>query len=320
MTSPVLCISLRDLVPVEEPPRASVLCLGTFDGVHLAHRKLIHRTCQLRDEQFPTAAAAAFCFRTPPSDYLAKDPLPHLSSVEDKLRILQEEGLEYVFLADFPALKDLSPKEFATGILRDLCHCTAVVCGFNHRFGKCGAGKPDLFRELLNVPVEVLPEEIADGDTVSSTRIRRLLLEGKPEEAARLLTHPYTICSPIVHGKALGRSRGIPTLNQSFPPQRLIPRHGVYLSRCRIDGVVYYGISNVGTHPTVDEDAPINCETFLLDFTGDLYGKECEIAFLRFLRPEMTFPSTDALYRQIECDVEAARAYVREKTEKQNRS
>lgn len=307
MTPTVLCISLATMHEVPTFPAESVLCLGNFDGVHLAHRRLIRATRRLRDEQAPSAALGAFCFRVPTSEYLSETPVPQLSSIEDKLRIFREEGLEYAYLADFLQLRELSPEKFATSILFDLCHCRALACGFNHRFGKGGAGTPSLLASLLGIPVTVLPEETLDGVTVSSTHIRRLLLEGSVEKATQMLTAPYCLTSPVIHGKALGRRRGIPTVNQNFPPRRLIPRHGVYLSRCCIDGLQFWGLSNIGTHPTVDSDAGVNCETYLLDCHEDLYGKDCSVSFLQFLRPEQTFPSEDALYQQIEQDIASAR-------------
>ena len=307
MKSPVTCISLRDMQPVSAFPAEAVLCLGNFDGVHTAHRKLIRETVRLRDDRAPRAATGAFCFRVPTSFYLSPTPIPQLSSVEDKLHAFRKEGLDYAYLAEFEEIRELTASTFAKDILHDLCHCCGIVCGFNHRYGKGGTGTPELLGELLNVPTTILPQETLLGDTVSSTRIRQLLTEGNPTDAATLLGAPYGITATIVHGKALGRTHGIPTVNQNFPPLRLIPRHGVYLTRCTVDDKQVFGLTNVGLRPTVDKNAAVNCETFLLDFSGDLYDSSMRVEFLEFLRPETKFASEEALYEQIHRDLAAAR-------------
>lgn len=162
---------------------------------------------------------------------------------------------------------------------------------------------------ILQIPVTVCPEIRVLDETVSSTRIRRLLNEGDPVQATQLLTRPYSLTAPVLHGKALGRTWGFPTVNQNFPADILIPRRGVYISSCTVDGVSYGGISNVGSRPTVDREAGINCETHLLDFSGDLYGREITVSFLQFLRPERQFESEQALREQIGQDLAQARDY-----------
>jgi riboflavin kinase/FMN adenylyltransferase len=132
---------------------------------------------------------------------------------------------------------------------------------------------------------------------------------GEVEEANALLTRPYGFEAEVVHGKALGKQWNTPTVNQYFPDGLLIPRHGVYVTENEVDGVCYRGVTNVGVHPTVDQDASVNCETHLLDFAGDLYGKKTKLSFLKFLRPEQKFESADALRAQIFADIEAVRNY-----------
>ncbi|MBQ7391070.1 MAG: hypothetical protein IJV73_00135, partial [Clostridia bacterium] len=119
-------------------PAQTVICLGNFDGVHLAHRKLLRIAVKHRNSDFADAACCVLCFRTPSSDYLSKTPAAHLCTLEQKLDRFAEEGIEYAILCDFPDIRALSPKEFAEEILRDGCHCVAAVCGFNYRFGKNG--------------------------------------------------------------------------------------------------------------------------------------------------------------------------------------
>ncbi|MBR3894992.1 MAG: bifunctional riboflavin kinase/FAD synthetase [Clostridia bacterium] len=302
------CISLADGQEVS-PPDACVLCLGNFDGVHLAHQALLKKAVQLRNEHFSSAACGVFCFSSLSSDHLLATPPPHLSTTEQKAELFASCGMEYLFLADFSAVRNRSPEDFVEQILLGGCHCAVAVCGFNYKFGKGGVGTPDLLQKLLNAPVWVQEEVKKDGKTVSSTEIRRLLLDGQAEEAAKLLTRPYSFTSEVIHGKALGQTIGVPTINQDFPKGMLIPRHGVYITDCEINGVHYRGVSNVGSHPTVDNGAHVNCETHLLDFRSTVYGREVTVSFLKFLRPEKKFDSLESLCLQLQDDIRVAKEY-----------
>jgi riboflavin kinase/FMN adenylyltransferase len=305
----IICISLQTMQPAPVP-QSTVLCLGNFDGVHVAHRALMHQAKELRAHRFPDAACGVFCFDPPSSDYFTDTPA-HLCTREQRLERFREMGMEYAFLADFEELRRHSPEQYVTEVLCGQCHCVGAVCGFNHRFGYRGAGNPALLEDLLEA-VEVQPEYTADGKTVSSSRIRALLLDGKAEEASALLCHPYTLRAKVLHGKQLGRTWGFPTVNQRFEDHALIPHHGVYVTECTLpDGRRVRGISNVGSHPTVDRDAEINCETHLLDFEGDLYGMEISTAFLHFIRPEQCFSSAAALKEQIARDTAVAKNYTK---------
>ncbi len=306
--TPFECISLRDGTPVPIP-EALVLCLGKFDGVHLAHRRLLSHAKKLRDSRFPSAVCGVFCFSRLPLDSLSKNPPAHLCTLEQKLAAFYEEGMEVAILADFDSLRELSPEVFVQTILKEGCNTVAAVCGFNYRFGKNGAGNAALLCKLLG-NVEVQEEVKLDGETVSSSRIRALLQNGDVALAAKLLTHPYTLSVPVVHGKALGRTWGIPTVNQNFPHALLIPMHGVYLTECRVEDRKYCGISNVGVRPTVENDTIANCETYLLDFDGDLYGKKLSVSFLELLRPEIKFSSKEELTAQIQQDIATAKKHL----------
>lgn len=300
------CISLCDGSRVGLPERP-VLCLGNFDGVHLAHRELIRRALELRDDRFPGSPAAAFLFREPSTDFLFPDPPAHLCTLEQKLRKLGDAGLDYAILADFPAVRELPAPDFVSEILTDSCRCAAVVCGFNYRFGKGGIGTPELLRSDFDGDVVVCEAVLSGKEPVSSTRIRNLLREGRVEEAGALLTAPYELIAPVLHGKTLGRKFGYPTVNQSFPEKQLIPAHGVYATVCRFDGRILRGVTNVGSHPTVDREAAVNCETYLPDFSGDLYGTELSVSFLYRIRPEIRFSSTEELIDRIGLDVRTAK-------------
>lgn len=284
---------------------ANVLCLGNFDGVHYAHRALLQEAKKLRDEQMPNALCGVFCFAEPSTDFLFQNPPKHLTTLEQKLKHFANEGMDFAFVADFQALQTLSPVDFVNDILIGKCACKAAVCGYNYRFGRGGAGTCQQLQELLAPnPVVTVPQIFMNGDAVSSTRVRQLLSLGKIKEANTLLTTPFAIIAPVEHGKGLGHRLGAPTFNQTPPKNTLIPARGVYLTRCKIDNNSYFGLTNIGTHPTVDTNAALNLETHLLEFDGDLYQKEITVEFLDFLRPEIRFKSQEALQKQIQTDIQ----------------
>ena len=303
------CVSLKDGTQLPLPS-SCVLALGTFDGVHLAHRALIARTKRLRDAQFPHALCGVFCFEAPPADTILSECAPlHLCTLEQKLEHFASLGMDMVILADFAEIRALSPVDFVKSVLCGQCGAVAAVCGFNYRFGKNGEGDATLLSSLLPC-VEIQEEYKLDGITVSSTRIRSLLSSGETAKAAQLLSYPYTLRAPVIHGKELGRKLGTPTINQAFTDRMLIPAHGVYLTQCLVDQACWYGISNVGIRPTVEDQSVANCETYLLDFSGDLYGKVVDVSFLERIRPEIKFDSKELLIKQIEKDVQVAKELI----------
>ena len=291
-----------------------VLCLGTFDGVHRGHTALIdmakQQAAMLRAE-IPDVQAGAWCFAAPPRRYLGGGRAEQITSLREKLDLMAEMGLSYVCLGDFNALRDMEPQTFLREILQKECRCVSTVCGFNHRFGRAGAGMPaDLEvvfgdRALIQPPVN----DVSQGVVISSSRIRSLLGEGRMEEAVRLLGHPFLLRAPVVHGKALGRTIGLPTVNQNFPAGHLIPAHGIYATRIRIGGTSYVGVTNVGSRPTVADGDRINSETFILDFNGSLYGEVLTTEFYAKLRDEKRFDGLQALMKAIRADAVATRNF-----------
>ena len=303
------CISLSNRNRAKIPDK-TVICLGNFDGVHVAHRQLLKHSVTLQSELCPTAVRCVFCFFEPSWTAFSEEPPLLLSTLEEKLDLFEKCGIEYAIMCNFSQVKDFSPERFVKDVLLDGCHCVAAVCGFNYRFGKMGVGDPEQLKRLLNNRVYIEQEFLMNGKTVSSTRIRELLNQGNVKEAAKLLDSPYSITSKVVHGKALGKKLGFPTINQEIPRNKLAPSNGVYLTRCTIDEMQYYGVTNVGVHPTVDTDAVRNCETYLLDVNVNAYEKHATVAFLEFLRPEQRFESVEALCAQLNKDVAHARNLI----------
>lgn len=303
------CIRLHDKSTVT-PPASAVLCLGNFDGVHVAHRALIERTLALRNASAPNAVCGVFCFREPSWCFLSKDSSEMLCTLEQKLDLFYQAGAEYAYIADFSEISHFSPLAFLEQVLLKECHTVGCVCGFNYRFGTKGQGSKSDIISFFGDKATVLDEVVMHSETVSSTRIRTLLKQGKIELANELLGRPFGFTAAVVHGKALGKRLGAPTVNQHIPNRLLVPKRGVYATRCIVDGTSYAAVSNVGIHPTVDKDAPVNCETYLFNFEGDLYGRALTISFLHFIRPEQRFTSAAQLAKQIQLDIQAARSFA----------
>ncbi len=302
------CISLKTGAEIAIPSR-TILCLGNFDGVHLAHRELLCSALEHRKMLCADASVGVFCFQELTAKFLDRNFGGQLCSLEERMERFRDCGMEFVILADFLELCNLSAEEYLSNVLIGQCHAAAVACGFNHRFGKGGKGTVDLLKTFFDGRVYLQSPVSFAGERVSASRIRALLQEGRAEQAATLLTRPYSITAPILHGKNLGEKMGVPTINQCFPLGSVIPKKGVYVTECEVDGVRYRGVTNVGSRPTVDADGTVNCETYLIDFTGDLYGRVLTVHFLKYLREEQKFESLDLLREQIAEDIRLAKSF-----------
>lgn len=295
------------------PHGARLSCaLGNFDGVHIGHRELLLRAAK---KEYGTDTSAVWTFRVHPKICVNRSDIKTLTSLEQKLEYFKEAGIEYAILEDFLDISSLSPEDFAKKLLIEKLGVEHAVCGFNYTFGKKAAGHAkDLceYFEQEGKRVSVIPSFNLDGDTVSSSLIRHKIESGDMEKANKLLGHPFSIYLPVTEGKKLGRTIGIPTINQVFPKNFAIPRFGVYACRCHINGKVYIGVANVGIRPTVEEgERPINCETHILDYEGDLYGKKIRIDFCKFIRDEIRFPTLDALVSEINKNIAEIRDHFK---------
>ncbi len=290
-----------------EPPPASALCLGNFDGVHRAHAALLAEGRRLAADR--GVPAGVFCFPRPSTDYFDL-AARHITTLREKLARFCEAGMDFVCLCDFAAVRNLTPAAFAD--LLAGAGCIGVACGYNYRFGLRAAGGPaDLIARFGANSVRVLPALLDGGEPISSTRIRAALACGDVASATRLLGRPPSLTARVRQGKQLGRELGFPTANQHFPAELLVPAHGVYAVLCHTPEGVYPGVANIGLRPTVDHpagNAPIavNCETHILGFSGDLYGTFLTVDFLAYLRPETAFPDLAALRSAIEADARRA--------------
>jgi len=288
--------------------RGTCVALGNFDGIHLGHRAIVEACVETAKKE--GLLALVWSFRRHPEHILKGNfSAGNIISLSDKEEILKRMGVDHLILEDFERVRSFSPEEFCDRILRENLAAKFVFCGFNFRFGKGGAGDAAFLRRYLEpkgIRVIVTEPVEAFGETVSSTRIRTLLGDGKIEEANFLLGRPYSICFPVLHGRHLGTKLGFPTVNQAFPEEYVIPRKGVYAVRMLFDGSYYHGVCNVGCRPTVESFGTVLAETHLFHFSEDLYGKKVRVEFFRFLRYEKKFSSLEELSRQITLDRENA--------------
>ncbi|MBX3596046.1 MAG: bifunctional riboflavin kinase/FAD synthetase [Rhizobiaceae bacterium] len=300
--------------PLPDDLRQGVVAVGNFDGVHRGHRAVLQTAL---DEAKRRAAPALVLTFEPHPRRLFRPHEPHfvLTPPPMRARLLGELGfdgvVEYPFTRDFSAL---SADGFVTDILEHLLGLSHVVAGFDFHFGKNRQGGPAFLIESGKqngfgvTLVDAYRDE--NAEVISSSRIRRLLEQGEVSEAAGLLGYRYTVEAPIIGGQKLGRTLGFPTANMQLHPDIAL-RHGIYAVRFRrADGSLHDGVASCGRRPTVtDSGAPL-LETYIFDFSDDLYGEECQVHFFGFLRAEEKFDGLDALIAQMRRDEEEARALL----------
>lgn len=287
--------------------KGSVVALGSFDGLHIGHMAVINNAKNLAS--MLDAVPCICTFSEHPLKVLTGKEPPALFNGDVRDEAFRSTGIEVVRL-DFASIIHMSPEEFFEEILFKTLHVAGVCCGFNYSFGDGGKGTPELMDRLCGERGVVFSESDAtllDGEAVSSTRIRNALAGGNIELANRMLGRPFKYRQQVVDGDKRGRTWGIPTINQPYPEELVMPRHGVYMSRCLVDGRPYLGATNIGVRPTVKENDGVSSETYLLDYEGDLYGKYVDVCLLKFLRPEKKFDSVEALETQIHGDIETIR-------------
>ena len=286
-----------------------VLALGNFDGLHRGHMKIIDRVRQRAGERAGTPAAMTF--DPHPPRVLRPDKAPALLMTrEQKIEALARSGMQGVAIVRFTReLSHWDPEMFVRTVLVEWLHVAEVWVGANFLFGHDRAGNFSSLRGLgsrYGFRTEKIDPVRYKDFVVSSTRIRRLISEGRVDEAGALLGHPYTIDGVVVEGSHRGRGLGFPTANLNTDNE-LIPPFGVYATTVRLDGVIYPSITNVGVRPTFDEAPTTVIETHLLDVERDLYGRTLRLGFVQRLRDERRFDSVDLLKAQIGADVRKAR-------------
>ncbi|TPD68549.1 bifunctional riboflavin kinase/FAD synthetase [Flavobacterium microcysteis] len=288
-----------------KPNRPTVATLGTFDGVHLGHKKIIERLTQEAEKSNTESLVLTF-FPHPRMVLQGNSDIQLLNTIQEKAELLKNIGLQNLIIHPFDqSFSQLGAEEFVKTILVDRFNIKKIIIGHDHRFGKNrSADINDLiaYGKIYDFEVEQISAEEIDEVSISSTKIRKALLSGDIQLANEYLGYNYFITGTVVKGRQLGRTIGFPTANLKIEEDyKLIPLNGVYIVKSYWNGKEVFGMMNIGTNPTVDGKER-TIETNFLDFEEDLYGKEMRIYFLQRIRSEEKFDSIDTLKAEIEND------------------
>ncbi len=294
--------------PVPAALRGCVLALGNFDGVHRGHAELAREAVGLAERLGRRPAALTF-EPHPRSVFRPEEPVFRLTPPALKTELLGAMGLPLTFVLPFDrTIAAIQAEAFVDDLLLGRLGAAGLVCGYDFHFGQGRRGAPEMLQERCagqGIPVVVVPPFARDGEPVSSTLIRTALEQGDVARAADFLGRPWFVRGVVAHGDKRGRDLGYPTANMHLARDCRL-KYGIYAVRMKIDGIWHDGVASFGSRPTFDDGAP-RLETFVFDFSGDLYGKQVDVAFVAWLRGEAKFDSLEALIVQMDADSARAR-------------
>jgi riboflavin kinase/FMN adenylyltransferase len=290
--------------------RRPVVALGNFDGLHRGHLKILDRVRRQAREHAATPVVMTFDPHPPRVVRPDKAP-PLLMTIRQKIEMMGQEGIEGIAIVRFtPELSRWEPEQFVRTVLVEWLHVAEVWVGGNFLFGRDRSGNFSLLRSLgarYGFRVEKIDPVRYKDFVVSSTRVRRLVSEGRVDEAGALLGHYHFIDGIVERAVGRGRALGFPTANL-VTENELLPPHGVYATTLSLEGIIHRSITNIGVRPTFGPDGPISVETHIFDFDRDIYGARARLAFVERMRAERAFPDVAALTAQIDADCRQARA------------
>lgn len=290
------------------------MTIGTFDGVHIGHRKILDKI--INHANSTALKSAVLTFFPHPRMVLQKDAdIKLLNTIDEKITILEELGLDILVIHPFTVnFSRLTATEFVRDILVNTMNIKKVIIGYDHRFGRNRtANITDLiaFGNALDFTVDEIPAQEIEDVSVSSTKIRNALDEGDVETANRYLGYAYMLTGTIVKGKGIGKQLGYPTANLYIEERyKLIPKNGAYTVKSSLNGQTVYGMMNIGFNPTVNGTEK-SVEINFFDFDADLYGKKIQVAILGRLRDEHKFESVAALKTQLAKDKESSLQFIK---------
>jgi riboflavin kinase / FMN adenylyltransferase len=293
------------------PQRETFLTIGVFDGVHAGHRYLLEKLQQRATER--ELLSGVVTFNPHPQSVLhPHNQLPWLSNLEDRVRAFQELGVNIVAVLTFtPNVAQLSAREFLS-LLKKHLKMRGIMVGPDFVLGRGQEGNINLLHTLgheMKFSVEVIPPYVINGEVVSSTLIRQALVQGDMRRVERLMGHYFYLKDKVTTSNKRGRVLGFPTANLDIKPQQALPGNGIYATITQVDGKRFPSATNIGIRPTFGEGEK-TVETHLLNYQGDLYGKEISVEFVQKLRDEQRFPSSEELKTQIEKDVRKVEALL----------
>lgn len=304
----------REELARHAPGRASAITLGVFDGVHRGH---LHLITGLRERATARGLSSGILTLHPSPIQVLKPEVrvAYITSLEERIELLRGSGVDFVAPLTFTSeVAELSAHDFLA-MLYEALNMRYLLMGPDNAFGRGREGTPERVAEIaqdLGFELELLDEPLgADGGRVSATAIRKAIADGDMEAAAELLGRPFSLRGPVIHGAERGRTIGFPTANMAVTPDRAMPAYSIYVTRAWIGDRAYQAATNIGIKPTFDNERPA-VETYILDFEGELYGRELRIELLHRLRGEVRFDGIEALVEAIRADVDATRAYYQQ--------
>lgn len=291
--------------------KKAVLTIGTFDGVHLGHKAILHEVVKHAHEV--NGESVLITFEPHPRKLIfPNQQLKLLTPLREKIELVSEEGIAHIVVVPFTRdFSNLTADQYIEDFLVKHFHPESIVIGYDHHFGYDRTGNIDLLKKYADkfgYRVFEISAQLIDQAAVSSTKIREALTDGRVADAAHMLGRHYSLNGSVTGGAKLGRTIGYPTANLlPEDPEQLVPANGVYAIHARWNDTSYNGMLNIGHRPTVEKDVKLHIEAHLFDFDNDIYDEQLEILFIARLRDEQKFPSLDALKEQLHRDKESAK-------------
>lgn len=307
-----------NLDELEKIHHGTGIALGTFDGFHLGHQKVIKSLVE-KCKQL-NLKSVLFTFSNHPREVVhVGDHISRIMTIDEKIKVASNMGIDYLVILKFDKeFMSIEARAFIEDLLIDILNAKLLSVGYNFRFGYKAKGDVQLLKNYKDIFELLVTEAVYEKEfNVSSTLIRELLEHGNIEKANSLLGRPYKISSTVVEGKKIGKTLGFPTANLKIFENMTRLKPGVYITISEVDNIEYISATNVGYNPTFKEDV-FNIETFILDFDKNIYGKNLTVKFIKRLRDEMKFDSLENLMSQIADDVEKTRDYFENTFEKLN--
>jgi len=299
---------LEQELAAQASEKDTVLTIGVFDGVHIGHRHLLDKVKEQAGKL--NALSGVITFRQHPEELISPEKeLPYLTSLNERISRLKKAGIDIVVALSFNReIAEIDARDFIV-LLKKYLRVRAFVIGPDFACGRNRTGDADYLRTLgktMDFSVTVVPPESIKGEIISSTSIRQALANGDMKRVCTLGGHYFSISGPVVSGVGRGRGLGFPTANLDVDAKQALPPDGVYATLAYIDNRTYPALSNIGVRPTFD-NGQRSIEVFLLDYQGNLYGKEMKIELVERLRPERKFTTPDELIKQINADIKRGR-------------